>query len=327
MYPHSTKPYMGVFVKEQVDSLRALGLEVDVLFVNGPASRPNYLRGVLSFWHQLMRYRYDLIHAHNTYSGVIARMQARCPVVLTFHGSEFYAGRLEYLFSKLIATQVDGIILVSSRLKQFLPRQKARVIPCGVDVHRFRPMPQQEARNHLGLPEGKKLVLFAADRRPVKRFDLVELALAALKRQMANVELVEVGKEPPDRMPLYMNACDTLVMASDHEGSPQVIKEAMACDLPIVSVPAGAVPELIGSTEGCYLCSQAPEDMAAKLKTALERGGRTNGSERVRHLALDNVARRILDVYYEVLGYVRQRQGFESKEDKAERQKKGFIAN
>ena len=107
MYPHATKPSMGVFVKEQVDSLRALGLEVDVLFVNGPASRANYLRGVLSFWHRLMRYRYDLIHAHYIYSGLIARMQARCPVVITFHSGEFYAGRLECT-SRSLARQRQG---------------------------------------------------------------------------------------------------------------------------------------------------------------------------------------------------------------------------
>jgi glycosyltransferase involved in cell wall biosynthesis len=300
MYPHPAKTYMGIFVKEQVDSLRALGLNVDVLFINGPASRVNYFRGVFPFWSHVMRRRYDLIHAHYIYPGVIARLQVGCPVVVTFHSGEFYTGPLEYLLSNFIAPRVAGVILVSPRLKIFLTRQDTRVIPCGVDTHRFRPMPRQEARQSLGMPTDKKLVLFAANKRPEKRFDLVESAMNSLKTQMPDLDLITVTQEPPERIPLYMNACDALVLVSDKEGSPQVVKEAMACNLPIVAVPAGDVPELISNIDGCYLCSQDPGDIAAKLKTALERGGRTNGAEYAKRLSLERIAQRIMEVYTEV---------------------------
>ena len=301
MYPNPAQPSSGVFVQEQVQSLRARGVAADVLFANGPANKLNYLWGLQAFWRLQLRRRYDIIHAHYVHSGLIARMQARSPVVLTFHSGEFYLGRLEYLLSRLIAPRADGVILVSSILKQFLPRQNAWVIPCGVDLQRFRPMPQKEAREHLGLAMERKLVLFAAGRRPEKRFDLVEEAFAILKQQRSDAELVAVSGQPPEKIPLYMNACDVLVLASDKEGSPQVIKEAMACNLPIVSVPVGDVSEVIEGVEGCYLCTQKPEDIAAKLKISLDRGGRTGGRRFVTHLSLENIATRLIDVYHEVL--------------------------
>ncbi len=301
MFPTPAKPHLGVFVREQVESLRALGLHVDVLFMNGPASKLNYLRGLLAFWRQVRKTKYDVVHAHYVHSGWIARMQAGTPVITTFHSGEFYSGKLEYWLTRLLAPRIDGVILVSNMLRKFLPGQKAWVIPCGIDTQRFRPIPQAEARARLGLPGDRKLVLFAAARRPEKRFDLVERACELLERERPDAELLIVSGQPPERIPLYMNACDVLVLASDKEGSPQVIKEAMACNLPIVSVPVGDVEEVISGTEGCYLCTQDPADIAAKLKQALDRGARTRGREAVAHLALDKVASRLVEVYQQVL--------------------------
>jgi len=98
-----------------------------------------------------------------------------------------------------------------------------------------------------------------------------------------------------------MNACDVLVLVSDGEGSPMVIKEAMACNLPIVSVPVGDVPEVLGNTEGCYLCTQEPQDVAEKLELALRRGKRTNGRKTISHLEIGAISRRIITVYRNVL--------------------------
>ena len=302
MYPHPAKPFLGVFVRQQVESLRAKGIGVDVLFVNGPASKLNYLRGAVSLRRLLRHSRYDLIHAHYIYSAAIARLQVGIPIITTFHSGEFYSGWLEYQLSKFIARHVAANIVVSAPLKDFLPRSRATVIPCGVDLKWFHPMSHEESRRTLGLAPNKKLVLFAAAKRPEKRFDLVEQAFQILSRNRADVDLVVLSGQPPERVPLYMNACDVLVLASDKEGSPQVVKEAMACNLPIVSTPVGDVPEVIAGVEGCYLCSQLPEDIAEKLEMALASGGRTDGYQHVAHLALEKVADRLLAVYKEVLG-------------------------
>ena len=116
-----------------------------------------------------------------------------------------------------------------------------------------------------------------------------------------NVELILVSEKPPDIVPKYMSACDVLILASDGEGSPMVIKEAMACNLPIVSVRVGDVPEVIGNTKGCFLCSQEPQDIAEKLERALDWGKRTNGREKINHLEISTSSRKVIDVYKKVL--------------------------
>jgi teichuronic acid biosynthesis glycosyltransferase TuaC len=113
--------------------------------------------------------------------------------------------------------------------------------------------------------------------------------------------LVLFSKKPLDVVPKYMNACDVLVLTSNGEGSPMVIKEAMACNLPIVSVPVGDVPEVITNTDGCYLCSQDPQDVADKLAMALDGGKRTNGREKIAHLEIGAISRQIIVLYRNLL--------------------------
>jgi len=121
-----------------------------------------------------------------------------------------------------------------------------------------------------------------------------------LHREDESVELVLATGQPHERIPLYMNACDVLALASDYEGSPVVIKEAMACNLPIVSVDVGDVAQVIGGTVGCYICRRDPADMAQNLKRALERGQRTDGRRVIQRLGLDATVNSLLRIYEEL---------------------------
>ena len=301
MYPNAREPALGTFVQDQVESLRALGVDADVLFIDGKASRWNYLRGFPRLWRWLRTHaRYDLIHAHYVFSGLVALAQRRLPVVLTHHGIEVVLGWQGWL-CRLVTPLVDRVIVTSPVVQKKLDLQEADVIPCGIDVERFAPMPQDEARRALGLSEGRKRVLFVGEPRPEKRLDIIRGAVELLAAQDSSVELVIASDRPHKEVPLYMNACDVLALASDFEGSPMVIKEAMACNLPLVSVDVGDVAELIEGTDGCYLCERTPQDMAAKLRMALARDRRTDGRKAVAHLSLEATAQRILSVYKEVL--------------------------
>ncbi len=306
MYPTPSYVSHGTFVEQQVKSLRNEGAEVDVLFVNGIKSRLNYLWGIPRLWARLLTNRYDLIHAHYVFSGVIARAQFLHPVVLTHHGSQVFRGR-EARLCQMVTPFMDRAIVVSPEMKEKGHFSKAQVIPCGIDFDLFKPLPKEQARNELNLPQDKKLVLYAGEYfRWIKRFDIVQKSMELLQERDPNVELVLVSKQPLSVVPKYMSACDVLVLVSDGEGSPMVIKEAMACNLPIVSVPAGDVPEVIGDTEGCYLCSQDPQDVAEKLELALQRGKRTNGRERIGHMEVGAISRRIISLYEDL---VREKRG------------------
>jgi len=288
----------GIFVAEQVESLRRRGLTIDVLVVNGAAGWGEYLRGFGRVRRAVRAEDYDLIHAHYVFSGIMALAQRRVPVLLTQHGIETQRGWTAPL-CRWTSRHVARTIVTSRRVRDALGRADAEIVPCGVDTDLFRPMPRAEVRSLLGLDPHALLVLFAGMRRPEKRFDLVEAAVGHLQATEPTVELVVAEAEPHERMPLFMNACDVLVLASEAEGSPMVIKEAMACNLPIVSVDVGDVAEIIGGTAGCYLARREPADLAAQIGNALSFGGRTAGRDAIMPLSLDVIAARLERVYRE----------------------------
>jgi glycosyltransferase involved in cell wall biosynthesis len=304
MYPTKDMPALGTFVQDQVESLRKEGVKIDIFFVCGLKNKFNYLWAIFRLWAWLLTHRYDLVHAHYVFCGIIARTQFLYPVILTHHGLEVFTGWQRFP-SRIISRLVNKVILVSQEQKEKLNCKKVEIIPCGIDLDTFSPMPCEEARRRLNLPaSGKKLVLVLWAReltRPEKRFDIVKSAIALAQEKDPTIELVTVTGKPYQMIPLYMNACDVLLLVSNAEGSPMVIKEAMACNLPIVSTPVGDVADVIKGTDGCYLCSQDPSDVAAKLRLATRHPKRTNGRDMIKHLERGNIAKQILTVYQEVL--------------------------
>lgn len=302
MYPTPEMPAFGIFIQRQVESLKAEGVEIDVLFVNGKKSKFNYLWALPRLWARLLTRRYDLIHSHYVQVNIAARLQLLYPLVITYHSGDSYIKWQRHL-SHLINPLTDELIAVSEDTKKIGRLEGATVIPSGIDFESFKPSDQQEARRTLGLPRDKKLVLWAGARsRPEKRFDIVQQAMALLQERVPQAELVLATDVHPSTIPVYMNACDVLFLVSDKEGSPNVVKEAMACNVPVVSTPTGDVPDLIGNTEGCYICSQDPEDVARKLESAIRWGKRTDGREKVRHIEMGAMSRKIISVYEDLLG-------------------------
>ncbi len=302
MYPISGHPEYGIFVQQQVASLQREGVEVDVLFVNVKNSRWRYAWSFVPLIRQVLAHRYDLVHAHYVFAGVVARSQFRYPVVLTHHGPEAFTGWQAPL-CRFTSRLVDRSIVVTEQIKTSIGLESSVVIPCGVDFAMFKPCDQMWARTQLGLPERKKLVLFAGtytERR--KRFDIARQAVDLLKAGGMDVELVLAYKQPYEKIPLYMNACDVFVLPSEHEGSPQVVKEAMACNVPVVSVNVGDVADVLAGVEGCYVCPREPVSIAEKLRLVLAQGGRTDGREKTRRFELSSIAKRIIQVYQETMG-------------------------
>ena len=301
LYPIPEEPSFGTFVKNQEDDLRAAGVDVDVFFVNGRKNKLNYIWGVFRLWKQLFKEKYDLLHCHYIFGGIIGRMQWKYPVLVTHHGIEVVDGSWVAKLTKAMHPLFDRVIVVNEEQKRVLDDPTIAVIPCGINFKVMRTIPKDEARKELGLPLNKKLVLWAGEHwRPEKRYHLVEGAVELLKQRDPDVELVLVSGQPHHVIPLYMNACDALALTSTHEGSPMVIKEAMACNLPIVSTDVGDVSQVIEGVEGCYLCEANSEDVANQLSKILAWGQRTTGRQKIQHLSSEHAAERIIEIYNEM---------------------------
>jgi teichuronic acid biosynthesis glycosyltransferase TuaC len=299
MYPTQQWPAFGTFVFNEVQALRQAGVHVDVLMINGRASTWNYLRGLFDYWRVLRRRHYDLVHAHYVLTGVIARLQWGTPVVLTHHGPEVIGfPRWQTVLAKVVTPFFDQVIYRTEEMRRALKDRNGWIITAGLDLERFAPIPQEEARLRLGLPLDKRLVLWAGEFwRPEKCFGLAQAAVERVQAELDDVEMVVLSKKPQEIVPLYMSACDALVLTSSHEGSPNVIKEAMACNLPIVSVRVGDVPEMIAGADNCTLAERDPADLARKLLAVLSPPRRSNGRTRVEGLTHARITDRIVQVY------------------------------
>lgn len=308
-WPTAENPTFVPFLVEQVEALREAGIVVEVFSFRGANNPANYNQARRRLRQTWDLESFDLIHAHFGQSGLIVG-KTPTPLVVTFHGSDLHGivgeggdytlrGRLLRIASRRVARRATRVILVSWHLSSFLPiHTPFDVIPCGIDLEKFRPLDREQAREALGLPHREPLVLFASSpRNPVKRFGLAQEAVAGLPPDL-QAQMLTLEGIPHERVPLFMSACDTLLMTSRHEGSPMVIKEALACNLPVVSLSVGDVAERISGIEGCTLCrSEAPRDLALALEPLLRKPRRCAGRESVADLDHPVITPRILATY------------------------------
>lgn len=309
----------GIFVKRQVDSLRRLGCEMDVSVV-GPASGKRWSDNVRALRRQVARLGYDVIHAQ--YGGrtalAAAVSAAQTPLVISFCGSDLngltVGSRWErtyaaagVLCSQLAARVAGELILKSERLrgKLWLARDRRRVhiVPNGVDLDLFRPFDRYAAREELGWPRERPMVLASGQSdSQVKRLDLAEAAVKSAQRLIPELALQILRGVHPDRVPVYLNAADVVLLTSQHEGSPNIVKEALACGVSVVAVDVGDVRQWLDATPGCWLAERHPAALADSIIRAVRGGGRSDGRNRVASISLEAVARKILAVYQKAKG-------------------------
>ena len=303
-YPTGQTPGDTPCIKDQITALRAWGVDVDLLHINRSHGKLNSYAGAAwrLFLTSFQGRQYDLIHAYYGHCGLLARLQFRYPVVVTFRGSDLLS-RKDGAIGRMVAGVVDGVIVMTEEMKRAAKRKDAHVIPFGVNSDLFTPYPMAQARRELGLSLSDKLVLFPWDpARPEKRFDIVQEAVRIVREEREGTRLVVVFDEPHEVVAKYMNACDVMVLASDYEGAPMAVREAIACGLPIVSVDVGDVRQVIGDVENCHLCQREAGDMAEKLRQVLNRGKGTEGRRRKRKgIEAAWAAEQVISVYKLVL--------------------------
>lgn len=313
-----------VWAKRQIESLRSIGVEAESYVFNDRRSFKGLLAGGLALRRKARAFRADLVHVH--YGAAHALTAVLClstPVVISYCGSDLlgnydgtgrktWSGFLSGILSQLGAVGCRRCIAKSEELKQALWRSSMRakcdVIPNGVDCQTFHPMPQAEARAALGWHHDDPVVLFM-DRFGawVKDPALAHAAYAAAKKRVRSLRMYIIENEPPEKVPLFYNAADVLLLTSRHEGSNNTVKEALACNLPVVATRCGDIPERLQGIRNCYVCSRDPRDLGTRLSQVAERRERSNGRAHVQELSIDRVARRILRCYEAALSAGRAR--------------------
>jgi glycosyltransferase involved in cell wall biosynthesis len=320
LYPTPANPTLGTFVEQQVKGLREIGVCMDVLFVDrAGGGAAAYRRVGEQIAAQRSRAEPDVVHV--MYGGVMAERATRAvrdlPALVSFCGSDLLGENLPGLIRRLMvrfgvwasyraARRAQGIIVKSRNLEQALPRDvsrsKVRIIPNGVDLDRFQPLDKRECQAGLGWDPGRFHALFPANTgTPRKRLWLAQGAVDAVNTgSVMQAELHALQKVPHDKVPTWLNASDAVLLTSEHEGSPNIVKEALACDVPVVSVDVGDVAERIEGIAGCHLAAAEASALARKLELVYGSQSRIRGRERMHDLSLEAVAKRVAAFYAEV---------------------------
>lgn len=295
------KGCLAPFVVEQADALRQCGCEVNCYGVSGKGV-VGYLKNLSALKKKMGDFQPTIIHAHYGLSGLLANLQRQVPVVTTYHGSDINDPKV-LRFSKMAMKLSSWNVFVSRKtMEKAKPKKRFSLLPCGVDLEALQQIEKKEAREKMHLCQNKKYVLFAgAFDNEVKNIPLAKEAVALL--QDGNVELMELKGYERKEVNHLLCAADALLMTSINEGSPQVVKEAMACGCPIVSVDVGDVKERLEGLEGGFVAqTREPQELADLLKKAFSFEGRTEGRAKVIADGLDNrmIAKRLVEIYERV---------------------------
>lgn len=284
------------FVTEQVEALKEAGVECRFFPVRS-RGMVGYLRQVPALRHAIREFKPDIVHAHYGLCGLLANLQRRVPVVTTYHGSDINDLKVRRLSKIAVLLSAFNIFVSQKCIDLVKPKKNYALIPCGINLNDFPEIDKAEARMQLGLnPDGRYVLFAGAFDNSVKNAPLAKDAVA----QLSGVELLELKGYSRLQVSILMQAVDVLLMTSICEGSPQVIKEALACGCPIVSVDVGDVRERIEGVDGCVVSqSRNSEELAGLLEKSFNFNGRTAGRNVILkdNLSSDQVAMQLLGIF------------------------------
>ncbi len=314
-YKEAFTTHITPFITEQGDSVNKMdGYIVDYFTIKGKGFL-SYFTQVKELKKRIKEFKPDIIHAHYGLSGLTAVLQRMVPVVITFHNGEVDTF-LGNLFSSIASLFAKHTIYVAQHIydRTFLkPKSDYTIMPCGINIEDCNITEQEEARKQLGFEDGKKYILFGGSFNNIrKNYKVIKDALMLDGRSFVKTDIgddygdivcMEMKGLSRNECVLRMCACDLFMLPSKSEGSPQALKEAIACNCPIVATDIADIKHLLGNLPGHYICSFEPEDVAKKIKLALDFKGRTNGRKRIIELGLTNeqVAKKIISIYNQVL--------------------------
>lgn len=303
-YPTDKNPVFGIFVKEQIESLENNGLKNTVYFINGrEKGKFEYIRSIFHLRNFLKDKKYDLIHCHHALSALCLILSGRIRKFKTFvsYQSDPENEQGSYIY-KLIKHSFNAVILKNN--SPVVDNQIVFYQPNGVNVDFFKPIDREICINRLSLSRNSKYVLFVSSNfdRKEKRYDKFKQVIQILKDKydFNNLEELRLINTERSLVPYYFNAASVHLLTSDFEGSPNSVKEAMACNIPVVSTNVGNVEELLRNVNVSYVAkTNEPEELADLVYKVLNETEENNGREQLIKQELDivSVAKKIKAIY------------------------------
>lgn len=306
----ATNQQIAPFIQEQADSLKYFGEMVDFFLIKQKGIK-GYLQALPKLNARIRDFKPDIIHAHYGLSGLLANLQRKIPVVTTFHGSDINDHKVLRWSKWAIWLSAYSIFVSQKTIDIAKIRKLYSLLPCGIDTDSFYPVGKMDARQTLGWDAKATYILFAGSQdNAIKNYSLAKKAVDLISK----VNLIELKDYDRNEVNLALNAADVALMTSFSEGSPQFIKEAMACNCPIVSTDVGDVKKLIEDTDGCYITTFEINSVVEQLQKSLNFAateGRTNGRSRLEAAGLTDkqIAAKLIEIYKHCL-----RNGFKYQE-------------
>jgi glycosyltransferase involved in cell wall biosynthesis len=264
-----TDSIVSPFVKSQAESLEKKGIKVKFFLIEKKGVL-GYLQASVKLRAFLKKNNFDIVHAHYSLSGFVASLAGAKKIVVSLMGSDVIKknawSRLIPFFNSFFRWK--KVIVKSLEMKNKINLKNSVVIPNGVDFDYFYPIDKKESRLKINEEPNQEIVLFNGDKNNfIKNYPLAERVINSLNRK---INLIELKSIPHDKLYLYFNACDLLLSTSKWEGSPNIIKEAMACNTPIVATQVGDIPYLFGENSGNFICDFSLETLSEKVNYLLE---------------------------------------------------------
>jgi teichuronic acid biosynthesis glycosyltransferase TuaC len=298
MYPTPERPPLGSFVRDQVEALRRRGdVEVE-LFAFAPGPRA-LLRAAVDLRRRYAGERFDVVHAHFGLTAWPALLARLGPVVVTLHGNDLFVARSRVVTEAalpLTALPAAASRSFSTHLPGAGTRRRVAVLPVGIDLGRFRPIPRRAARERLGLDPDEPCLLFPHDpSRPLKRFDRAREAAQ-------DTRLLTLGRVAPEEVPYWINAANAVLVPSQEEGFGLAVIEALACGVPAFGTPVGIHPVALGELEGAFCAPWDPGTWREALRAPLaDPDPRVDGRARAALFSADRMAARVVAAWEDVV--------------------------
>lgn len=264
-YPYPESRIFGIFVKEQIDSLDNYLVKNDTYFINAKKKgKIEYFKSI--FYLKDIVKKYDIIHTHHIFVGMIMLFffkQIKHKIIVslmsdsTRKGNSYFTNLLFKSSYKYCLKNASGVIFKSG-IPDNMKRKNVYYLPNGVNTDFFQEIPKSECKKKLNLDLNRRYILFVSSNnlyRKEKRYDRFQEVIGILRNKYSLKDIEELLLVDTDRenIPLYYNAADVNILVSDVEGSPNSVKEAIACNTKVVATNVGNIEKMLSGLNSCYV--------------------------------------------------------------------------